>query len=156
MSVDWGLPRADRSYAQTMAVRTDASIASPYGGSGEESPDQGKPVRRGTTNGNARGSVTDRERRRAWLVDTYRANLDVLVVRLGNGRELRMDTRFGQGEPACRCYRCGVLLTIDTVTVDRIIPGCRGGTYARNNIRPACGPCNSFIGATTRRKVRRS
>lgn len=109
-------------------------------------------ARRGTTNGNARGSVTDRERRRAWLVTTYRANLDVLVVRLGNGTEIRLDTRFGQGQPACRCYRCGRLLTIDTVTVDRIVPGCRGGTYRRENIRPACGPCNSATGARIRGK----
>lgn len=112
----------------------------------------GTVARRGTTNGNARGSVTDRERRRAWLVETYRANLDVLVVRLGNGQEIHLDTIRGRGEPACRCYRCGRLLTVQTVTVDRIVPGCRGGTYRRSNIRPACGPCNSATGATTRRR----
>jgi hypothetical protein len=95
--------------------------------------------------------VTDRQRRRAWLVQTYRANLDVLVVRLGNGTEIRLDTRLGQGEPACRCYRCGVLLTVETVTVDRIIPGALGGTYRRSNIRPACGPCNSSTGGRVRR-----
>jgi len=120
------------------------------GGTEVQSPDQAVSVpvaRRGTTNGNARGSVTDRQRRRAWLVETYRANLDVLVVRLGNGTEIRLDTRFGQGEPACRCYRCGRLLTIDTVTVDRIIPGCRGGTYRRENIRPSCQLCASVTGA---------
>jgi hypothetical protein len=47
---------------------------------------------------------------------------------------------------ACRCYRCGELLTIETVTVDRIVPGCEGGTYARENIRPACGRDNSSTG----------
>lgn len=52
--------------------------------------------------------------------------------------------------PACRCYRCGDLLTADTVTVDRIIPGCKGGTYRRNNIRPACGSCNSETGGSLR------
>ena len=31
-------------------------------------------------------------------------------------------------------------------TVDRIVPGCKGGTYRRNNIRPACGKCNSIEG----------
>jgi 5-methylcytosine-specific restriction endonuclease McrA len=50
-------------------------------------------------------------------------------------------------EPAARCYRCPKLLNFDTITVDRIIPGCKGGTYRRNNIRPACGPCNSSTGA---------
>jgi hypothetical protein len=57
--------------------------------------------------------------------------------------------------PACRCYRCGLLMHEGTLTVDRIIPGCQGGTYRRNNIRPACGDCNSETGATTRRKARR-
>ena len=37
-------------------------------------------TRRGTTNGNARGSTEDRRRRREWLVETYRANLDVELV----------------------------------------------------------------------------
>jgi hypothetical protein len=109
-------------------------------------------ARRGTTNGNTRGSSADRERRRAWLVDTFRADLDVLVVRLGNGTEIHLDTVAGRGQPACRCYRCGKLLTVDTVTVDRIIPGCQGGTYRRSNIRPACARCNSSTGATKRRK----
>jgi hypothetical protein len=61
--------------------------------------------------------------------------------------------------PACRCYRCGKLLTVDTVTVDRIVPGCvktamfpNGGTYVRHNIRPACGDCNSKTGGATRRQ----
>jgi len=29
-------------------------------------------------------------------------------------------------------------MTIDDLTVDRVIPGIEGGTYARGNIRPAC------------------
>jgi hypothetical protein len=87
---------------------------------------------RGTTNGNARGSSYTRRRRRAWLVETFRADVDML-------------------EPACRCYRCGKLLTVDTVTVDRIIPGAHGGRYVRGNIRPACGPCNSETGGAIRR-----
>ena len=109
------------------------------------------PVRRGTTNGNARGGSDDRRRRREWLVETFRANVDVCVIKLYHG-DLISGVNIGAGEPACRCYRCGLLLTSGTVTVDRIIPGCRGGTYRRSNIRPACGPCNSSTGATTRRK----
>jgi len=80
-----------------------------------------------------RGNTADRLARRTWLVTTFRAD------------------RNHHGEPACRCYRCGVLLTVDTVTVDRIVPGAHGGTYRRNNIRPACGPCNSETGASIRR-----
>jgi hypothetical protein len=111
------------------------------------------PARRGTTNGNARGGSDDRRRRREWLVQTFRANEDLMVLELYHGSLVVGVNPGAEGaEPACRCYRCGQLLTADTLTVDRIIPGCQGGTYARNNIRPACGRCNSSTGATTRRK----
>jgi len=70
--------------------------------------------------------------------------------------------------PAARCYRCGALLHAGaeapqeglpalegTVTADRIIPG---GSYRRENIRPACGPCQEHTGGklgAERRKVGR-
>lgn len=90
---------------------------------------------RGTTNGNSRGSSEDRRRRRAFLVDTF-------GWRLPNGLGL-----------VC-CYLCHVVLLEhedpeapgQSVTVDRITPGCDGGTYERTNIRPACGGCNSETG----------
>lgn len=109
-------------------------------------------ARRGTTNGNARGSARDRAARRAWLMTAYQADVPGL----------------------CRCFRCGVLLfnpddypgaewiwtLVATVqaqiarplTVDRIVPGCQGGTYRRSNIRPACAACNSSTGGRTRSK----
>ena len=110
--------------------------------------------RRGTTNGNARGGTEERRRRREWLVLTYRANRDVTVIELRDGSSLVLDVDPGTegSSPACRCYRCGCLLTVDTVTVDRIKPGCQGGTYRRDNIRPACGTCNSSTGGRTRSK----
>lgn len=109
-----------------------------------------QPTRRGTSNGNDRGSSTDRRRRRAFLIECYGSNIPGLT----------------------RCYRCGWLLynpddhpgdrpeyaagfivlygtqvwAARPLTVDRIIPGCLGGTYRRNNIRPACGQCNSETG----------
>lgn len=79
-------------------------------------------------NGNARGSTKSRRVRKAWLVETYRADVDL------------------NGEPACRCFRCGKLLTKATVTIDRVLCGINGGTYRRENIRPACGRCNSALG----------
>lgn len=101
-------------------------------------------ARRGTTNQNVRGNVEDRRRRREWLVTTFRADRDVPDF---HALQLPIDgIPLGMGAPACRCYRCGVLLTVETVTVDRIVPGCKGGTYRRNNIRPACSPCNSETG----------
>lgn len=112
-----------------------------------------RPARRGTTNGNARGGSDDRRRRREWLVAAYRANRDVVTIDLFHGPlVIEVDLGTEGASPACRCYRCGALLTADTVTVDRIKPGCQGGTYRRENIRPACGTCNSQTGATTRRK----
>lgn len=114
------------------------------------------PARRGTSNSNARGGSEQRKRRREWLVLTFRANEDVHVLQLHHGPIVIGVLPGTEGaQPACRCYRCGQLLTAETVTVDRIIPGCQGGTYARNNIRPACGTCNSSTGATTRRKTGR-
>ena len=50
------------------------------------------------------------------------------------------------GEPAVRCFRCGKLLTKAMVTIDRVVAGINGGTYRRENIRPACAPCNSGLG----------
>lgn len=132
---------------------------------------------RGTTNGNVRGNSETRRRRREWLVQTYRADVDGIVVKYIGAPPEREDlnttevwvpreqTDYGfarlvtdlEDEPdsweviaprvaLCRCYRCGKLLTADTVTADRIIPGDAGGTYRRDNIRPACGPCNSITG----------
>lgn len=93
---------------------------------------------RGTTNGSVRGSSYDRRARKAWLVKTFASNIP----------------------RCCRCYRCGVLLTDDEgirpwvdaqpITVDRIVPGCRGGKYVRGNIRPACADCNSETGGSVR------
>lgn len=92
------------------------------------------PVKRGTTNRNDRGSSYSRRSRRQWVIDTW-----------GNGVQVS-------------CYRfarCGEILTLETLTLDRIVPGCQGGTYARTNIRPACAFCNSSTGGATRRAVTR-
>lgn len=105
-------------------------------------------ARRGTTNGNARGGSDERRRRRVWLVETYRADKDLVLISLPYGPVVVEVERGTEGaQPACRCYRCGVLMTADTLTVDRIKPGCRGGTYRRENIRPSCQPCASYTGA---------
>lgn len=108
------------------------------------------PVERGETNRNDRGSSYTRRARRAWLIENYPADVAGFA----------------------RCYRCGVLLYNDDssmgwmltlaaragsqemrpLTVDRIIPGCQGGTYRRNNIRPACGQCNSETGGALARR----
>lgn len=89
---------------------------------------------RGTSNTNARGSAEDRRRRKRFLLET-----------------------FGDGTHAkCSFEGCTELLTFETITVDRILPGALGGKYTRNNIRPACGPHNFSDGATNvKAQVRR-
>lgn len=110
---------------------------------------------RGTTNGNDRGSVEQRRRRRAWIIEAYAANVPGFA----------------------RCYRCGRLVynpddhpdessvvviwggrfeAARPLSIDRIVPGVKGGKYVHNNIRPACLPCNSSTGSllATRRKKR--
>ncbi|MGN6324518.1 hypothetical protein [Pseudolysinimonas sp.] len=86
------------------------------------------PRARGTSNSNARGSSYARRARKQWLLDT-----------------------FGDGETApCFVPDCSAILTLQTITVDRITLGCDGGSYRRDNIRPACGSHNSSEGSHAR------
>ena len=87
-------------------------------------------VTRGTTNTNDRGSAADRRRRKAWLLAEH-----------GDG-------------VTCPCWYCLGPVTIATIQVDRIIPGALGGTYARANVRPSCGPCNRRAGHALQAAIR--
>lgn len=87
----------------------------------------GYRARRGTSNTNSRGSAKGRRARKQWLLDTY-----------------------GDGDKA-ECWLavpgvCTGPMTFETLTVERVTPGHAGGTYRRNNIRPACGSCQSYQG----------
>lgn len=84
--------------------------------------------RRSTTNRNSRGGSAQRRVRKQWLLDT-----------------------FGDGTTAvCMLQlteRCEGTVTFETLTVDRYpVAGVDGGTYRRNNIQPACAPCNEYQG----------
>lgn len=94
--------------------------------------------RRGTSNGNSAGSAEDRRRRKRWLLETYAADT---MARWRFGSLVPCEPDNPDALPACRCYRCGTLLVFETLTVDRIKPGCQGGTYRRDNIRPSCMDC---------------
>jgi hypothetical protein len=111
--------------------------------------------RRSTSSKDVQGSAEDRRRRRAWLVETYRADVDADPSYVVPGR---VGVPLGTGAPACRCYRCGRLLTVNQVSPDRIKPGCMGGTYKRENIRPSCDLCQMQTGGAlgaARRKAKR-
>lgn len=78
--------------------------------------------------GEKRGNSRNRRARKVWLL----ANFD---------RDL--------GPERCRCWLdlsdgCLVELTFFTVTADRIDPG---GSYRRENVQPACAPCQNVQGA---------
>jgi hypothetical protein len=133
-------------------------------------------TRRGVSNGNERGSSKARRSRKIFLLETYAADVRALKVTFEDGEVVTVlskssedfdrvwktesDAMRDHGDPVeieevrcCRCYRCGKPLVFETLTVDRIVPGCRktaefpkGGTYRRSNIRPACGDCNSETG----------
>ncbi len=88
---------------------------------------------RSTTNKYVTGNSRDRARRRARIV-----------------------ARDGWPEVGIvLCHWCDVPLLQDedpeapgqSVTMDRIVHGCEGGTYADDNLVPACGPCNTTRGA---------
>lgn len=114
---------------------------------------------RGTSNGNERGSAETRRRRKNWMLETFVANRKLIRLTYIGGTTVVDDfvesaevlktydyVASAEEVPTCRCYRCGKLLWFETLTVDRIIPGCKGGKYVRNNIRPACAGCNSETG----------
>lgn len=42
------------------------------------------------------------------------------------------------------CSYCGVSLTIQTMTLDHIIPKCKGGTDDKTNLTACCERCNSL------------
>jgi hypothetical protein len=111
---------------------------------------------RGTSNTNVRGNTATRRRRREWLVNRFRADVDARVTFDADGTVMETTDRHDSPLPdgadvfgifaACRCYRCGELLTVHTVTADRIVPGCEDGTYDLTNVRPCCQRCNSVTG----------
>lgn len=114
--------------------------------------------RRGTSNKNVSGNSYARRARKLWILKTFAADVVLVLGEFDSLAAARPETReaaerlqrlYGNEMivmDACRCYRCGTLLSYETLEVDRIIPGCLGGTYRRNNIRPACGDCNKVTG----------
>lgn len=130
---------------------------------------------RGTSNADDRGSAEARRQRKRWLFEVWAAD----VVHLSNEQIERLDVieggpsawvqwdaqsslwilpidkaPAGVGAALVRCFRCGHLLTWETVEVDRIKPGCEGGRYTRNNIRPCCPKDNTYLGELAKQRKR--
>lgn len=78
--------------------------------------------------GERRGNSYDRKRRRLWILATF-------------------DTDLGLGVARCHLGisdRCHTIVDEGTMSVDRIDPA---GTYRRDNVQPACVPCQNKQGA---------
>lgn len=56
-------------------------------------------------------------------------------------RKYYLLVKHGDGQ-TCPCYFCKSELTFKSLTLDRRKPGSRGGTYAKQNLIPACRGCN--------------
>lgn len=85
--------------------------------------------------GELRGNSHDRQRRREWLLRTF-------------------DPELGPDQACCRLQlsdHCRLTVDIHTLSVDRIEPG---GRYTRDNIQPACTPCQNAQGALITRERR--
>lgn len=85
--------------------------------------------------GDRRGNNADRLCRKLWMLATWNP-------------ELGPDTAECQLRISESCVGT---LTLATVTADRIDPG---GTYRRENVQPACRPCQNRQGALITREKR--
>jgi 5-methylcytosine-specific restriction endonuclease McrA len=74
--------------------------------------------RRQETKDDRRGNPRNRRARKMWMLSA---------------------PQFGGNGQVVRCTYCPTFLTYASVQADRIIPG---GSYRRENVTPACGPCN--------------
>lgn len=90
----------------------------------------GNPAARGSSNADSRGSSYQRRKRKQAVLD-----------------------RDGNGEWTL-CVTCPTVLDFETLTLDRITPGCDGGTYELANVQPQCERCaarqGGFMGAARR------
>lgn len=77
--------------------------------------------------GDHRGSAASRRARKLWLLGAI------------EDRTLGWAPFGGNGTTVKCALGCGEVLTFATVEADRIIPG---GSYRRENVQPACRPCN--------------
>jgi hypothetical protein len=108
-------------------------------------------VRRGTSNGNERGSSETRRKRRVWLIETYASNVPGFARCYRCGRLVYNPDDY-PGETNLVVIHNGRFEAARPLTVDRIKPGCEGGRYVNSNIRPACGYDNASTGSKLARR----
>lgn len=88
--------------------------------------------------GDRRGNNVTRRARRLWVLRTF-------------------DPELGDDVARCRLQlagdRCHGVVDESTLSLDRID---RGGTYRRENIQPACVPCQNTQGALITKEARQA
>ena len=62
-------------------------------------------------------------------------------------KRIRKLRRIAEREGRFRCCWCNGHLTIESATIEHIIPLSRGGTNELRNLDMACIPCNTARGA---------
>lgn len=77
--------------------------------------------------GDKRGNAATRRARKNWLLGALEDRTLGFAPFGGNGTEVEC------------ALGCGTMLTYATLEADRIVPG---GSYRRENVQPACRPCN--------------
>lgn len=86
-----------------------------------------------------------------WIVSSPSWETKVpAIIMLKDQARRRMKPRFTKSNLFLRdlytCQYCNKQLTRDTVTLDHVVPQCKGGRTTWENIVTACGPCNSRKG----------
>jgi 5-methylcytosine-specific restriction endonuclease McrA len=66
------------------------------------------------------------------------------ATRKGNYRSIRRKMMHGQSE--VKCHWCPTMITLNTSTLDHVIPLFKGGLDNANNRVLACEPCNNKRG----------
>lgn len=91
----------------------------------------------------------------AWEIRTIRADYPApSVVRLLRSVKARpFHVRFSRENVYLRdrhqCQYCGTAFPSSALTLDHVLPRCRGGKTTWKNVVTACGPCNRLKGRDT-------
>lgn len=86
-----------------------------------------------------RGNAKDRKARKLWLLSPE-------APWGGNGETAPCAARVSA--------HCAEVVDYGTMEVDRIVPGCLGGRYTRDNVRPTCWNCNNHLSHEQKREVK--
>lgn len=88
------------------------------------------------------------------LVDEYHIvtpaiqKINQFLIPSGTKRNRKMSKhreRLLKIDPTCKY--CGIILTVETATIDHVIPMSKGGTNAKDNLVLSCQKCNSQKGS---------